>query len=123
MSLLNNALSGALAAQIGLDVTSQNVSNMATDGYTRQGAIFSSVQPTRTGKVAAGDGVTVNSLIRFSDNYKSQQMWRANSELGQRDVGQPYLTQLEQVMGDDSANLDAGLDEFFGALNSATVDP
>jgi flagellar hook-associated protein 1 FlgK len=56
----------------------------------------------------AGNGVQVSSLLRFSDNYKTQQLWRAASDLGEHSQTQPYLTQLEKVMGDDDASLSGG---------------
>ncbi|MET0210620.1 MAG: flagellar hook-associated protein FlgK, partial [Burkholderiaceae bacterium] len=72
----------------------------------------------------AGNGVRVSSLLRFSDNYKTQQLWRSNSEVGERSQTQPYMTQLEQVMADDQSNLSSGIDSFFAALNAvAGVDP
>jgi len=123
MTTINNALSGALAAQLALNTTSQNVANVMTPGYTRQGAQFSAMFLSRSNAINPGDGVAVPSLIRFSDAYKSQQMWQAGSSLGQYSTSQPYLTQLEQVMGDDTANINAGLDNFFGALNAASVEP
>jgi len=123
MNIIHTALSGTLAAQAALNATSQNIANVATPGYTRQGALLVSMQSTRNGVVSAGQGVAVSSLIRFSDAYKSQQMWRAASDLGQRATGQPYLTQLEQVMGDTTSSINGGLDAFFGALNAASVDP
>lgn len=122
MSISNNALSGALAAQAALNTASQNIANVQTKGYTRQGALLSAIGPG--GNVgSAGSGVEVSSLLRFSDAYKNQQMWRAASDLGLRTQTQPYLTQLERVMGDDRSSLSAGIDEFFKALNAAGVDP
>lgn len=123
MSTIHNALSGALAAQAGLHTTSQNVANVMTEGYTRQGVLLGAVMPGRGGAYAAGDGVQVSSLLRFSDTYKSLQMWTAGSTLGQRSAAQPYLTQLEQVMGNEDASINRGMDEFFGALNAASVEP
>lgn len=122
MSVINNALSGALAAQVALDVASQNIANLKTVGYTRQGALLAALGPNGNVK-SPGSGVEVSSLLRFSDGYKIQQMWRAASDLGQRTLAQPYLTQLEQVMGDDASSISSGLDSFFGALNAASVDP
>jgi flagellar hook-associated protein 1 FlgK len=123
MSILNNALSGALASQLALSASSQNIANLQTKGYTRQSALLSAVAPA-AGANQAGNGVRVTSLLRFSDNYKTQQLWRTNSELGARQQSQPYLTQLEQVMGDDESNLSSGIDNFFSALNAvAGVDP
>jgi flagellar hook-associated protein 1 FlgK len=123
VSIINNALSGAQAAQVALTTTSQNVANVMTPGYTRQGVLLTSVQPLASGVLTAGSGVAVPSLIRFSDSYQTQQMWRSASDLGRYSTMQPYMTQLEQVMGDDSSSLNNGLDTFFSALNAASTDP
>jgi len=123
MSIINNALTGAHAAQIALDTTSQNIANVMTPGYTRQGTLMVSQRATQAGQISPGDGVKVPSLIRFSDDYKNLQRWQAASELSQRSIPQPYLTQLEQVMGDDTSSINSGLDGFFGALNAASVEP
>lgn len=123
MSILNNALSGALASQLALSASSQNIANLQTKGYTRQSALLTAAAPS-AGANQAGNGVRVTSLLRFSDNYKTQQLWRSNSEVGERSQTQPYMTQLEQVMGDDESNLSSGIDKFFAALNAvAGVDP
>lgn len=122
MTITNNALSGALAAQLALTASSQNIANLQTKGYTRQGALLTSLGAD--GPRSAGNGVAVTQLMRFSDGYKSQQMWRAAATLGEHSQSQPYLTQLERVMGDDAANLSGGIDKFFSALNAvAGVDP
>lgn len=123
MSILNNALSGALASQLALSASSQNIANLQTKGYTRQSALLAAVAPS-AGSNQAGNGVRVSSLMRFSDNYKTQQLWRSNSEVGERSQTQPYMTQLEQVMADDESNLSSGIDSFFASLNAvAGVDP
>jgi len=123
MTLINNALSGAQAAQVALNTASQNIANVMTPGYTRQGALLATVGPLGAGRTAAGGGVAVPTLLRFSDSYKSQQMWLAASELGSRSAATTYYPQLEQVFGDANANVDAGLDNFFAALNAASTDP
>lgn len=123
MGIINNALSGILASQAGLNATSQNVANVMTPGYTRQGVLLTSVQPQQSGALSAGNGVTVPALIRFSESYKTAQMWSAASNLGQYSTQQPYLTQLEQVMGDEVSSINGGLDAFFGALNAASLEP
>jgi flagellar hook-associated protein 1 FlgK len=121
MSMINNALSGAQAAQIALSVTSQNVANLMTAGYTRQGVLLTSAGASRS--VSAGDGVQTPQLLRFADAYKSQQMWEAASSQGKHAAMQPYFTQLERVMGDEASNINTGMDEFFASLNAASVEP
>lgn len=122
MTIINNALSGALAAQLALSASSQNIANLQTKGYTRQSALLMAVGPDASG-LSAGNGVQVTSLLRFSDSYKTQAMWRANSEQGMYSQSQPYLTQLESVMVDASASLSAGIDDFFKAINAVAGDP
>ncbi|AWL04388.1 flagellar hook-associated protein FlgK [Massilia oculi] len=122
MTIINNALSGALAAQIALSASSHNIANLQTKGYTRQSALLMAVGPDASGR-SAGNGVQVTSLLRFSDNYKTQAMWRANSDQGAYSQSQHYLTQLESVMGDASASLSAGIDDFFKAINAVAGDP
>jgi flagellar hook-associated protein 1 FlgK len=122
MPIINNALSGALAAQVALETTSQNIANLQTRGYTRQAALLSAVAPAMNPR-SPGNGVQVSSLVRFADSYKSQQMWRAASDLGERSQPQPYLTQLERVMGDEQSSLSSGIDQFFSSLNAAAADP
>jgi flagellar hook-associated protein 1 FlgK len=123
MSILNNALSGAVASQVALSASSQNIANLQTKGYTRQSALLSAVAPA-AGAAQAGNGVRVSQLLRFSDGYKTQQLWRSASDLGAHSQTQPYLTQLEKVMGDDTASLSSGVDAFFASLNAvAGVDP
>jgi flagellar hook-associated protein 1 FlgK len=121
MTITNNALSGALAAQAALSTVSQNLANSQTKGYTRQGVLLVAVA-SESGK-SAGNGVQIGSLLRFSDSYKSQQMWRAASAVGSYSQTQPYLTQMEQVMSDKTSSISYGIDTFFKALNAAATDP
>ncbi|MYM27759.1 flagellar hook-associated protein FlgK [Duganella sp. CY15W] len=122
MTITNNALSGALAAQAALNAVSQNIANAQTKGYTRQGVLLVATASDASAN-SPGNGVQIGSLLRFSDSYKSQQMWRAASDLGQRSQVQPYLSQLETVMSADKSSISYGVDNFFKALNAAGVDP
>ncbi|MCX7290678.1 flagellar hook-associated protein FlgK [Janthinobacterium sp.] len=122
MSIISNALSGSIAAQAALNAASQNIANLQTAGYTRQGVLLTSLG-AGVGVRSAGNGVEVSALLRFADAYKSQQMWRAASDQGARSQTQPYLTQLERVMGDDASSISNGIDGFFAALNASAVDP
>jgi len=122
MTISSNALSGALAAQGALNSVSQNIANAQTKGYTRQGVLLVAMTADPNTK-SAGNGVQISSLLRFSDSYKSQQMWRAASELGAHVESQRYLTQMETVMSDKKSSISYGLDNFFSALNAAAVDP
>ena len=56
MSIISNALSGSIAAQAALNAASQNIANLQTAGYTRQGVLLSSLG-AGAGVRSAGNGV------------------------------------------------------------------
>lgn len=122
MSMIFNGLSGVVASQVVLDTVSQNLANALTPNYTRQGVVLTAKAAVNS-SLSAGNGVAATSLVRYADSYKTQQMWRANSTLGQHEAAQTYLLQLEQVMGDSSSNLSVSLDNFFASLSAASVEP
>ncbi|HJU50188.1 MAG TPA: flagellar hook-associated protein FlgK [Pseudogulbenkiania sp.] len=123
MRMIQNALSGAIAAQAALNTVSQNLSNEMTPGYSRQGVVLSTLGPSSGDRLGAGMGVDVTAIRRFSDSYKNLQMWQAAAGQGELEVAQPYYTQLEQVMGNDGTSLSAGFDKFYSALNAVSVEP
>ncbi len=122
MSIISNALSGAIAAQAGLSATSQNISNQLTEGYSRQGVVLSAITPSSMAGLNAGSGVEVTSIRRVSDSFKTLQMWQSATLKGGYDARQPYLTQLEKVLGDEGSSLSGGIDNFFKAVNAVSTD-
>lgn len=113
MSITRIGLSGSLAAQAALNMSARNTANLLTTGYTRQGVMM-------TARV--GGGVEVSSLIRFADNYKTQQKWAANGPAGQFGAAESYFKQLEEVMGLEDGSVKMAMDRFFGALDEVSAD-
>lgn len=122
MSMLFNGLTGVVASQVALNAVSQNLANALTPNYTRQGVTLTA-KASSSSALSAGDGVAVTSLVRYSDTYKTQQMWRAATTQGQFEASETYLLQLEQVMGDADGGINTALDGFFSALSAASVEP
>ncbi|WP_449556471.1 flagellar hook-associated protein FlgK [Huaxiibacter chinensis] len=123
MNMINIAWSGLQAAQFGMSVTSMNISNMLTPGYSRQGIIQSSVVSMGADGMSAGAGVQVDSIRRVSDQYLTNQVWQSNSKANYYGINNQYLTSLEKVIGTDSTSLGTGLDDFFSALSALTKEP
>jgi len=123
MNMINIAWSGLQAAQLGMSVTSMNISNMLTSGYSRQGIIQSSVVTMGQGGLSGGAGVQVESIRRISDQYLTNQVWQSNSRANYYSLSNQYLSSLEKVIGTDSTSLGTGLDDFFSALNALTTQP
>lgn len=121
MSMLNNALSGLQASQYALNVVSQNVANMNTDGYSRQQAIMAA--RTTSSFSGADGGVDVTAVQRISDSYVNAALWRAQSDNGYDNERATLFDQVSSVLGSDSLNINNSLDDFYAALNAASESP
>ncbi|QIX94729.1 flagellar hook-associated protein FlgK [Cedecea sp. FDAARGOS_727] len=123
MSMINIAYSGIQAAQTGMSITSMNIANLLTPGYSRQGLLQSAIGPMGQVGLSAGNGVQVDSIRRISNQYLVNQVWQTNTKANYYTAGQQYIGALEEVIGTDSTSLGNGLDEFFGALSALTTQP
>ena len=77
---LNTAMRALLTQQQGMDVTSHNVANLNTIGYTRQRAHLQAVAPA--GLPPVGGGVEVQSVERVRDLFLDLQMRMESSAEG-----------------------------------------
>lgn len=122
MSIFNNGLSGMLASQQMLNLTSQNIANMNTDGYTRQGGVLVS-RAGDGGKLNPGNGVEMAEIFRIADEYLENALWSAQSQTGFDSQYRSLLGQTETVIGSESVSIAGGVDGLFSALSQATNDP
>src|SRR3990167_2174150 len=116
MSMLSNGVSGLNAANAGLNAVSQNVSNAAVKGYSRQTVVLQ----TNDGPL---NGVKVTKFERVVDNFLNADIWRTQSDLNYYESYQDYLGYLEEVLGTDSLNLNDAVAELNSAFNAALSSP
>ena len=115
------ATRGLYSSQAGLAVTTNNISNSNTTGYSRQtvnqvaagpAAIYS---PTAT----IGGGSEVKSIDRVRDPRLDQMYWQANGALGEWQAKSDTLTEIESVLGEPSDNgFSTVMNNFSSALES-----
>src|SRR3954469_1515058 len=129
---LNIALRGLTAQQRALDVTSHNIANVDTPGYSRQEAVFAASPVLDVGAGALqqgqgaqlGQGVDILSYRRLRDDFLDLQ-WRAqNMSGGQAEVGAQRLSQVQTTLGSGtSSDLGALLDKFWSAWQTQAANP
>ncbi len=123
MGMLSNGLSGLNAAQIGLNVVSNNVANSNVAGYSRMEAISVARGSNGNSSMNTGQGVEVNSIRRITDDYLNNSLWRSNSSYGFNQSYSNYLSTTEQLVGNENISIAIGLDSLFNAFNSASAEP
>lgn len=123
MSIINIALSGMNANKVALDVTSQNVANMNTPGYSRQQVNTTAVNYGQNARTSAGNGVEVTGIRRVTDQFIVKQTWLTGSQEAFSENFSSNMGELETLLNSDSFSISAGLDDFYAALNDASVQP
>ena len=122
MSILNNALTGLLAAQTGLRTTSNNTANVNTEGYSRQKISQAALPGQVLGKVSMGNGVVVQGVDRVFDSFLVAQL-RESSALEERFLAFNELAQrLDGVLGDTEFGVSPALQNFFDQLQTVAHD-
>lgn len=121
---LNIANSGLNAAQIGMTTTTSNMSNIDTEGYSRQVVNQTAVGPAAVySRSLVGNGVTVNSVDSVYSFRLNQKYWLENGNTGKWEAQTSYLEQIESVFGTtDSSDITNALDTLNSALEDLSTD-
>ncbi|MGH8290234.1 MAG: flagellar hook-associated protein FlgK [Steroidobacteraceae bacterium] len=121
--LLSTSVSGLLAFQQALDVTSNNISNADTPGYDVETANFSELPGQQTGSGYIGSGVDVSSVTRAYDAYLAQQVNATQSSYSSSNTLATQAGQVDNLLSDSSTGLTATLQSFVNALQTAASTP
>lgn len=123
MSILNVAISGLNAAQIGLKTTSHNIANASTEGYHRQRVIQTTQLPVFTGAGFIGQGTLVETIRRDYDRMLNEQMLSSSSGAAEMESFLAQIRQLDDLLADPAAGLSPALANFFRGVQEATANP
>lgn len=91
--------SGLNAANIALNTTSHNISNIETEGYSRQriNATAGDALRTYSSYGMQGSGVAVNSVKQIRDSYYDYKYWNNNRITGEYEIKHHYTMQIEDL--------------------------
>ncbi len=123
MSLLGIGTSALLTSQGNLATTSQNISNVNTEGYTRQRVEQGTRIPNFSGDQYFGTGVQISSVDRIYDNFLASQVRTYTSQEAQQNTFMSYSQQVDDLLGASDLSISSGLSEFFNAANEVADDP
>jgi flagellar hook-associated protein 1 FlgK len=102
---LQTSLRGLLAGQRSLDVTSHNVANANTVGYSRQEAQMQATDALSTGPAGLlGTGVDVTSYKRIRDSFLDLQYRAQNMQVGGESARADSLGQAELQLSEPGDN-------------------
>lgn len=112
------------ANQYGIGVTSHNIANASSPGYSRQRLDLAASLPEKTYFGYMGTGVDIQTVQRLRESYVDQQMYSVNANLGQSTQQEKVLRLTESFFQEPSdAGLNSMMQEFFNAFQSLSTHP
>src|ERR1700759_4585514 len=121
--LFSTSVSGLLAFQRALDVTSNNISNVATPGYSVENANFTEAPGQAYSSGYIGSGTSIESVTRAYDELLAGQVRSSQSSYSNFN---PYATQAGQVdnmLSSSTTGLPASLQTFVNAMQTVANSP
>lgn len=122
--ILDIAKRSLSAEQYALTVTSHNIANVNTPGYTRQRVIFEPTPPLDVLPGPVGTGVEVSKIEGVRDRFIDTQIQNQLAQVGEWDKSSTLLQQIESTLNEPSnTGLSQMLSDFFNAWNDVSNNP
>ena len=121
--LLSTSVSGLLAFQQALDVTSNNISNSATPGYSVETANLVEQPGQFTGSGFSGGGVAVQSTTRAYSAQLTQQVRSSQSSYSSFNTLATQAQQIDNMLSDSTTGLSTSLQNFVNSLQTVSTSP
>jgi flagellar hook-associated protein 1 FlgK len=121
IQLSSNALN---AAQLGLQVTGNNIANANTPDYIRERLVQSTQPGYPLGGLVVGLGVKIDGVQQVIDKFLDERMRHATSDVANSNAQADAYSKLESVINELGDNdLSTSLTSFFGSLQDVLNQP
>ncbi|MCF6258409.1 MAG: flagellar hook-associated protein FlgK [Gammaproteobacteria bacterium] len=122
-NMLSTAVSGLQAFQRNLVTIGNNISNVNTEGYSRQSVELSARAPNAASGGFIGTGVDVTAIRRVYDQFLVDQVVSRNSAFNQLDTLQTMASSIDELLANDDVGLNPAVQKFFNALQDVANNP
>ena len=120
---LNISLTGMQAFQRAMQVTSHNIANANTPGYSRQVADFSARAGGGQGNTYLGGGTQVATIRRIYDSMQVDQLRSSMTGFARFDTLNNLSSRIDTLLADADTGLNTGLQSFFNSVQDVATDP
>src|SRR5665213_834662 len=122
-NVLSNSVSGLLAFQNALSVTSNNVANAATAGYSVEAPNFGAQLIVTTSTGTYGNGVEIQSVTRGYSELLAGQMRSSQSSYSNFNAYSTTAATVDNMLSDTTTGLTATLQNFSNSLQTLANAP
>lgn len=122
--VLDVAKNALLTQQQAIDVTSHNIANVSTEGYTKQSPVLAAKNAAPYGGFVFGRGVELNEINRLANNFIEQRLQEGKSDLSAMSEKEIYMDVLESIFNENSGtSLSNQYMSFWNAWNDLANNP
>jgi flagellar hook-associated protein 1 FlgK len=121
--VFDTAVSGLLAFQNALAVTSNNIANANTPGYSVESPEFDAIAGTDIGGLNIGDGVNVSSVTRAFNQFAATNLWQTTAGLGQQTAYVGVANSVVNAVGSSTNGVATALTSFFNSWQTLAANP
>ncbi len=122
-NLFGISVSGLFVAQQNLTTTSHNITNVNTEGYSRQRVEQEARTPIRVGDNYVGTGVIASSIDRYYSEAATNSLRDSTSEYEKLTAYQEMSARLDGLLADEAAGLSPAMLNFFDSVQDLSNDP
>ncbi|GKW14525.1 flagellar hook-associated protein 1 [Pectobacterium carotovorum subsp. carotovorum] len=119
-NLINTAMSGLKGAQVALSTVSNNISNQAVTGYSRQNAILEQATSSSTSAGYIGNGVNVVSINRQYNEFITNQLRSAQTTSSSVTAYYEQISKIDNLLASSTTSLSSTVQDFFSNLQNLT---
>jgi flagellar hook-associated protein 1 FlgK len=117
------SVSALQAFQTAIAVTSNNIANANTPGYSKETVDLTNAVPQSNSGASVGAGVQVASVNRAFSQLAANQLNSSQSSLGQLNSLQTYTNQIDNIVGTTAGGLTTALQNYYSAWSTLANDP
>src|SRR3984893_13381449 len=117
------SVSAFRAFQAAIAVTSNNVANASTPGYSKESVVLTSAAPQMNGAASVGSGVNVTAITRAFNQAANNQLNASQSSLGQLNGLQTYTSQIDNIVGTTAGGIGTAVQNFYNAWSAVANTP
>ena len=123
LNSLNAAKTSLEVNQKTIEVIGNNISNVNTEGYSKQTVELETYPSINFGDFFVGQGVKISDVSREHDVFIEAQIQAKSAEYGYQDSLTDPLSELERIFSVTDDNISTDIDNFFDSLSELSANP
>ena len=120
---LLTAMHALMAQQGGMEVTSNNIANANTPGYSRQVPVFDEAKPSEEGALVYGNGVQLDRIASVRDELLDFRIQEETSQKSSADAQTNATQQIQTLFTTTGQDIGSEFSALFNSLSQLSADP